>query len=164
MKGRVLELRGDTVLVEPLPELENSAPPAACHGCAFVSGSGEGCAAVKSPAGCPQGPVLVKKPGGPELVPGQTVELRRRGLASQAAAALLPPAAGFAAGYTLAARIIPSGEFLAGLLAGEGARAAVGVGCMFLAALGFYRFRRRYPAGSSFTIGPARFSKTPSQN
>jgi hypothetical protein len=157
MRGRVLELRGDTVLIEPLPELENKTPPAACHGCAAASGPGEGCAAVESPAGCPQGPVLVKKPGGPELSPGQTVELRRRGLASQAAAALLPPAAGFVAGYTLAARIIFP-------MAGEGARAAVGVCCMFLAALGFYLFRRRYPAGSSFAIRPARFFGNPPRN
>jgi hypothetical protein len=162
MKGRVLELRGNTVRIEPLPEAQNGDPPAACYGCALASGGGESCAAAEScpPAGYPREPVLVQKPRGAELMPGQVVELRRKGLVSQAAAALLPPAAGFVIGYTLAARIIPPG----GLPAGEGVRAAAGVCFMFLAALGFYRFRRRYPAGSSFTIGPARSFGNPSRN
>jgi hypothetical protein len=158
MKGRVLELRGDRVLIQILPEAGNRAAPAACRGCADAAGRGAPCAAAEScpPAEVPGGPVLVARPPGPAPRPGQTVELRRRGLVSQAAAALLPPGAGFAAGYTLAARLLPPGgpELIVGLPAGEGARAAAGLCGMLLAALAFYGFRCRRPAGPGLTIGP----------
>jgi hypothetical protein len=53
---------------------------------------------------------------------------------SQAAAAILPPALGFAAGFGFTGRFFP--------LSGEGLRAAVGTASMFLLALGVYLFRR----------------------
>jgi hypothetical protein len=61
----------------------------------------------------------------------------RRIVFFQAAAALLPPALGFAAGFGLTGLFFP--------LSGEGARAAGGTVFMFLSALGVYLFRRFPP-------------------
>jgi hypothetical protein len=62
----------------------------------------------------------------------------RRLLLLQGAAALLPPALGFAAGFILTGLLFP--------LSGEGLRAAAGAALMFLCALGVYLVRRPSPA------------------
>jgi hypothetical protein len=67
-------------------------------------------------------------------------EVSRRDLFSQGAAALLPPALGFAAGFALAGRLFP--------LSGEEVRAAAGLVLMFLTASGVCLFRRRSPVKS----------------
>jgi hypothetical protein len=84
--------------------------------------------------------LTAKNPGHLALMPGQMVELPWGGFFSPAAAALLFPAAGFIAGYSLIPQIFP--------LSAEGPRAAAGVLFMFLFGLGFYLFRRRFPAGA----------------
>jgi hypothetical protein len=61
----------------------------------------------------------------------------RRVVFFQAAAALLPPALGFATGFWLTGLFSP--------FSGEGARAAGGAVLMFLSALGVYLFRRFPP-------------------
>jgi positive regulator of sigma E activity len=136
MRGRVLNPAGDGVLV--LPEAE--AP--VCGGC----GGALSCSAGHGPCGpvCPENPVLarVKKGEEAELSPGQIVELRRGGLVSQTAAALLFPVAGFVLGYVLA-----------DLAAGEN-QAGAGLIGMFVSALCFYLFRRRRQPRLFFTIKP----------
>jgi hypothetical protein len=69
------------------------------------------------------------KPGGPADSRGRQ-KVSRKVLLLQGAAALLPPALGFAAGFTLTDLLFP--------LAGEGLRAAAGVVFMFLFAFGVY--------------------------
>jgi multisubunit Na+/H+ antiporter MnhB subunit len=92
----------------------------------------------------PGTPVLVrvKKGEQAEYSPGQIVELRRGGLASQTAAALLPPVAGFVLGYALAGLPAPD----------SGVQAGAGLILMFALALGFYLFRRRRQPRLFFTI------------
>jgi positive regulator of sigma E activity len=134
MKGRVLETAGDTVLIAG----EGESPPAGCGGCA---GAAWGCAAADCKLGSvPAAPLLirVKNTGGPELKPGEAVDLRRGGLVFQAVCALLPPTAGFVLGYVLA------GHRLAGPVAG--------LVLMFLTAFAVYCFRRRHQARVFFRI------------
>ncbi|MDR2094782.1 MAG: SoxR reducing system RseC family protein [Treponema sp.] len=80
------------------------------------------------------------------LRPGDSVEinLSPRAFAVQTLSALLPPVLGFTAAYVLSAYTFP------GL--GEAARTALGAVAMFAAALGFYAFRRRFPAKTG--MGP----------
>jgi hypothetical protein len=92
-----------------------------------------GCSRLKNPP-CPLGGRDRGENAGRREVP-------RRILFSQAAAALLPPALGFAAGFILTGFFFPR--------SGEGPRAAVGVVLMFLFAFGVYLFRRGCPAESS---------------
>jgi sigma-E factor negative regulatory protein RseC len=119
MRGRILEVTGNLVTIEP-------DRPAACFGC-MQSGCRRGTA-----------PIRAKNTLNQDLLPGHLVEaaLPPHLLLTQAAAALLPPLAGFIAGYTLAARALPPAD---------APRAAAGALLMLLAALGFYLFRRRFP-------------------
>jgi sigma-E factor negative regulatory protein RseC len=120
MRGRVLAITGDTVTIEP-------ERPISCFGCMQE---------------CKKGlaPVQAKAIGALELKPGQLVEtaIPRNSLFTQAVTALLPPVAGFIAGFTAIGLIPP--------LTGDGPRAAGGVVLMFTASLCMYLFRRRFPA------------------
>jgi hypothetical protein len=120
MRGRVLEVADNTVLIEP-------ERPAGCFGCM----QGE----------CKKGlaPVKAEKGRNMELALGQLVETGSNGRALfvQSLAAVLPLPAGFIAGYLATPRIFPSG--------GEGLRSAVGALLLFACAAGFYLFRRRFP-------------------
>ncbi|MDR1444929.1 MAG: SoxR reducing system RseC family protein, partial [Treponema sp.] len=135
MRGRVLNCAEGGVLV--LPEAE--AP--VCGGCRASCRPGP-CPDGQCPDRPPGHPVLAKVQEEAEFSPGQIVKLRRGGLVSQTAAALLPPAAGFILGYVLA-----------GLSAGEN-RAGAGLIGMFVFALGVYLFRRRRQPRLYFTIKP----------
>jgi hypothetical protein len=94
-----------------------------------------GCFLLNNPdASCP-----IRAGGGDSA--GSRGGVPRRLLLFQGAAALLPPALGFAAGFALTGLLFP--------LSGEGLRAAAGAALMFLCAAGVYLFRRPPPAESS---------------
>jgi positive regulator of sigma E activity len=120
--GRVQEVAGNRIIVVK----DNGLCGEACFGCL---GGGK----------CEAKPVSVaaENPLGLPLKPGQTVEIESGRLLSQALAALLPLAAGFAAGFFLSPLLFPA--------AGDPARAAGGVFCLFAAAAACCLFRRRYP-------------------
>jgi positive regulator of sigma E activity len=119
MRGRVLEVAGNSVILEP------ERPPR-CFGC--MQGD---CTKTA--------PLKAEKNRGMELAPGQLVETGVEGriLFSQALGALLPPAAGFTGGYLAAALLFPS--------LGEAFRAASGALLLFAVGAAFYAFRRRFP-------------------
>jgi hypothetical protein len=120
MRGRVLELSGNTVIIEP-------DRPAQCFGCLQSE--------------CKKGfaPVQAEREGTMDLAPGQLVETGGNGktLFAQALGAFLPLPVGFITGYLGTALLFPA--------TGEGPRAAAGALLLFVAAAGFYVFRRRFP-------------------
>jgi positive regulator of sigma E activity len=131
--GRVHAVSGRQVLIAP-------ANNSACFGCLKKCGDGRVLTAALNPEKLP-------------LSPGQLVEAESSppGLLIQALAAILPPAAGFLAGFFLVRGLFPA--------AGEGARAAAGaLGLFFGGALAFL-IRRRRPPGEitriTRIIGPA---------
>jgi positive regulator of sigma E activity len=126
MKGRVLSIAGNMVTLEP-------EGPAACFGCM------QECARNRAP-------VLAKTTQPQDLRPGQQVEaaFSRASFVSQGVTALLPPAAGFIAGFAGIGWIFPHG--------GEGMQACGGLILMFLASLGIYCFRRRFPINTTLHI------------
>ncbi|MDR1286046.1 MAG: SoxR reducing system RseC family protein [Treponema sp.] len=118
MRGRVHSVRGKTVFIIP----ENTA----CFGC--------------MKGGCGKRIVLVgaENRDGFSLAPGRIVEtdVNRGALLAQALFALLPPAAGFAAGF-----------FITGLLPAAGiAREAGGIFLMLSGGFACFLFRRRFPS------------------
>jgi positive regulator of sigma E activity len=119
MRGRVLELNGNLVTLEP-------ERPFQCFGCM----QGE-CKKIA--------PVKAEKPRDRELAPGQLVEtgVSGKALFTQAFGAFLPPAVGFAGAYLAAARCFPSRD--------EAFRAAAGTLFLFAGATIFYAFRKRFP-------------------
>ncbi|MDR3192744.1 MAG: SoxR reducing system RseC family protein [Treponema sp.] len=119
MRGRVLDLSGNLVTLEP------ERPPQ-CFGC--VRGECKKMAPVKAENTLDR-----------ELALGRLVEIGVSGTALfiQALEAFLPPLAGFAGGYLLTAWRFPS--------LGEAPRAAAGVLLLFAAAAAFYAFRKRFP-------------------
>jgi hypothetical protein len=130
MKGRVLAVAGDAVTVEP-------ERPVGCFGC--TQECKKGLAPVQAIT------TYSDEIGGGlgdsnHLVPGQMVEtvIPWSSFFAQAAAALLPPAAGFITGFAAIGQILP--------LSGDGPRAAGGAALMFAAGLGMYLFRRFFPA------------------
>jgi hypothetical protein len=82
---------------------------------------------------------LVVECRGPVPAPGRLVEtgVSPGALAGETLCGVLPPAAGFAAGYFLARFLFPH--------AGEGARTALGALCLFSGGLLLYLIRRRFP-------------------
>jgi positive regulator of sigma E activity len=122
--GRVLEVSGNKITVVKDEGLCGEA----CFGC--LGGGGK----------CEAKPVSVdaENPLNLPLKPGQAVEIESGRLLSQALAALLPLPAGFAVGFFLVSLLFPA--------AGEPARAAGGVFCLFAAAAACCLFRRRYPS------------------
>jgi positive regulator of sigma E activity len=119
MRGRVLEVSGKLVTIEP-------ERPFQCFGCM----QGE-CGKIA--------PVKAEKTRNRELSPGQFVETGVSGktLLTQTLGALLPPATGFTGGYLATTLIFPS--------LGEASRAAIGLILLFAGAAGFYVFRRHFP-------------------
>jgi positive regulator of sigma E activity len=120
MRGRVLELTGNLVTIEP-------ERPFQCFGCM----EGE-CKKIA--------PVKAEKTRDRELLPGQFVETAVSGksLFTQALGAFLPPAMGFTGGYLATALLFPS--------LGEASRAMIGLILLFAGGAGFYAFRRRFPS------------------
>ncbi|MDR1972905.1 MAG: hypothetical protein LBQ46_13410 [Treponema sp.] len=86
----------------------------------------------------------LKRPGAFGACPlhqvGGEAALSGKKLFLQAAAALLPPVLGFAAGFVVPGLIFPH--------IGEGPRAGAGLTLMFLCALAYYAYRSRFPAGT----------------
>jgi positive regulator of sigma E activity len=119
--GRVLSASADTVVIA----LTESG---ACFGCANRE-----CRSTRR----------VLTVGNPRRVPleaGQEVraEISAASGLREALAALLPPALGFAAGYTGTALLVPA-------VRGSPAQAAAGAAGLFLTALGVYFIRKRLP-------------------
>jgi sigma-E factor negative regulatory protein RseC len=102
--------------------------PAGCFGCMNQE--------------CAEGfaPITAENSNGLDLAPGRLVETGSgpRVLLRQGAAALFPPLLGFIAGFFLAGVLFPQ--------SGEALRAACGALLLFVAGLGFYFFRRRFPS------------------
>jgi positive regulator of sigma E activity len=119
MRGRVLELNGNLVTIEP-------ERPFQCFGCM----QGE-CKKIA--------PVKAEKTRDVELAPGQLVEtgVSGKALFTQALGAFLPPLAGFTGGYLVTAWRFPS--------LGEAPRAAAGTFLLFAGAAIFHAFRKRFP-------------------
>jgi positive regulator of sigma E activity len=119
MRGRVLEVTGNLVTIEP-------ERPFQCFGCM----QGE-CRKIA--------PVKAEKTRDREISAGQFVETGASGksLFTQALGAFLPPAMGFTGGYLATALLFPS--------LSEASRAAAGLVLLFAGGAGFYAFRRRFP-------------------
>ena len=119
MIARVVSVSGRRVTLVPAGD--------ACFGC------------VKGGRGKRPAPLVAECRGGPVPAPGRLVEtaVSPGALAGETLYSILLPAAGFIAGGFLAGRLFPQ--------AGEAARAAAGVLCLFSGGLVLYLFRRRFP-------------------
>ena len=124
--GVVREIKGNTLTITPDSN-------AACFGCMNQECKTSGFITAENPNALP-------------LRIGQIVELKAPGasILRQALTALLPPALGFATGYTLTGLLFPQ--------AGEGASAGLGVVFLFAAAFVVYTVRKAKPMEGVFTV------------
>ena len=125
-RGRVREIKGDLITV--IPDIS-----ASCFGCMKMECKSRGSL------------LKAENPKSLPLEPGQTVELRTpdasiagQSILWQSITALLPPALGFTAGFSLTRLFFPE--------TGEGAAAFIGVILLFLAAFIVYKIRKKIPA------------------
>ncbi|MCL2833635.1 MAG: SoxR reducing system RseC family protein [Treponema sp.] len=122
-RATVFGFEGKKVIVQ-----KNNIADASCFGCMSAE--------------CKQKTILIaaKNPKNLLLEKGQIVEVGSNpsSIAAQSIPALLVPLLGFIAGFLIIKLVFP------GL--NEGAAAASGVLLMFIAALGFLRFRSHFPA------------------
>jgi sigma-E factor negative regulatory protein RseC len=132
MKGRIHNIAGKTIYLAPAQS--------ACFGCMN--------------AACKSRPQLVvaENHRNLDLTLGQLVEIEipSKQLLQQAAAVLLPPIAGFIAGFLLIRALFP--------FSSDGARAAAGVVFLFAAAFITYAVRKRFPPKQTVPIEPVRYS------
>jgi len=124
--GKVSEINGKTVTIKPdLGDI--------CFGCIK-----EECKAC--------GGIIAENPKSLSLKTGQTVEVSAStaSIFRQAIAALIPPALGFAAGFSLIRLLLPK--------ASEAACAATGVIFLFVAAFIVYTVKKRKPPTKAFKV------------
>lgn len=126
MKGKIWKIEEGVVLIAP----ENTG----CFGCMEMECHGRSAL------------VRAENPLGLPLEMGQMVEadIGKRAIIRQACAALLPLAAGFAAGYALIGAAFPSST--------DGARAAAGAALMFFAGIAVYTVRKRRGSRNKDTV------------
>jgi len=126
-KGIIREIKENLVIV--IPNMG-----AACFGCMNQECKDNG------------GLIKAKNPKNLPLRDGQRVEVRAPGLylLCQVLAALLPPAFGFMASFSLAPRLFPE--------AGEGTIAGIGIMTLFATAFLIYRAKKKIPSGKAYTV------------
>ena len=126
-KGIIREINGKLILVAP--DLS-----AICFGCTKTE--------------CKSGKKFINAENNKALPlkTGQMVEVQAPGfpLLKQAMTVILPPAFGFVKGFALVRLLLPG--------ASEGAAAAMGAVCLFLAAFVVYAVRKKNPARQEFIV------------